>query len=163
VQYEGEVSRELRAEEFIGDTGSALMYIIEQNGVLEELDVYAEEISCSDLDYEQTDEDSIDDEFEENRELATLGDSAAEEEKLDELGEGLYLCRWPNADFSVVKAENKRGALVQLDEWAEAEASWLVPLETFMADFRLSDLGAIEFKTFGEETHDFIRSSLPLQ
>jgi hypothetical protein len=29
-------------------------------------------------------------------------------------------------------------------------------METFMADFRLDDLGAIEFKEFGEETNVFI-------
>jgi hypothetical protein len=30
-------------------------------------------------------------------------------------------------------------------------------MATFMADFRLDDLGAIEFKEFGEETNVFIR------
>jgi hypothetical protein len=30
-------------------------------------------------------------------------------------------------------------------------------METFMADFSLDDLGAIEFKEFGEETNVFIR------
>ena len=32
---------------------------------------------------------------------------------------------------------------MQLDEWAGAEAEWLVPLETFMADFRLDDDGTL--------------------
>jgi hypothetical protein len=34
-------------------------------------------------------------------------------------------------------------------------------METFMADFSLDDLGAIEFKEFGEETNVFIRKHLP--
>jgi hypothetical protein len=33
-------------------------------------------------------------------------------------------------------------------------------METFMADFSLDDLGAIEFKEFGEETNVFIRKQL---
>jgi hypothetical protein len=69
----------------------------------------------------------------------------------------LYLCRWPNGEFSIVKAANKREAIIELDEWAGAQASWLVPLETFMVDFRLDDSGQIELNSFGEETGDFIR------
>ena len=56
-----------------------------------------------------------------------------------------------------MKADTKRDALVQLDEWAGAEASWLTPLDTFMADFRLDDSGQIEFNVFGEETGMIIR------
>jgi uncharacterized protein (DUF433 family) len=43
-----------------------------------------------------------------------------------------------------------------LDEWAGGQAEWLVPLETFMADFRLDDSGGMVFKGFGEETDDLI-------
>jgi hypothetical protein len=60
--------------------------------------------------------------------------------------------------YVIDHAESKRDALVQLDEWAGAHAEWLVPLETFMADFRLDDEGRIEFKTFGEETREFVWS-----
>jgi hypothetical protein len=158
LQYDDEVERELTPEEFIDGPDSALMHLIEENTVLDELDIHAEQVSCSDLDSEDADDNSADGTLESDvEEAAAPADSATEEDELDEWGEGLYLCRWPNGEFSVVKAESKRDALVQLDQWAGAEASWLVPLETFMVDFRLDDSGAIEFNEFGEETSEFIR------
>jgi hypothetical protein len=75
---------------------------------------------------------------------------------LEEFETGLYLCRWPNGEFSVVKAEDRKDAVVQLDQWAGAEPAWLVPLETCMVDFRLNDRGEIELDEFGEETGEFI-------
>src|SRR6185437_10173794 len=158
VRYDDEVARELTPEEFIDGPDSALMHLIELNAVLDELEIRAEEVSCADLNFEHTDDsptgrtpgDDVD-------EVAASACSAIEEDELGEWGEGLYLCRWPNGEFSVVKADSKRDALVQLDEWAGAESSSLVPLETFMADFRLDDLGAIELNAFGEETTEFIR------
>jgi hypothetical protein len=152
----GETSRELSPEEFIDGPGSALMYVIEQNAVLDELDINADEVSYTDPDYEAADEDLAADELEEDdSETATSVADSMDDEELDEW-EGLYLCHWPNGGFSVVKAESKRDALIQLDEWAGGQAEWLVPLETFMADFRLDDSGEIDFKGFGEETADFI-------
>jgi hypothetical protein len=56
----------------------------------------------------------------------------------------------------LVKADDRKDAVVQLDEWAGAEAAWLVPLETCMVDFRLNDRGEIELGEFGEETGEFI-------
>ena len=83
-------------------------------------------------------------------------DNAEAEDELDELESDLYLCRWPNGDFSIVKADGKRAAVVQLDQWAGAEPAWLVPLEPCMIDFRLNDQGGIELAEFGEETAEFI-------
>ena len=158
LQYDGEVERELSPEEFIDGPDSTLIHLIEENAVLDELDIHAEQISCSESDSEDADDNSADGTLDNDvEELVAPADSATEEDELDEWGEGLYLCRWPNGEFSVVKTESKRGALVQLDQWAGAEASWLVPLETFMVDFRLDDSGVIEFNEFGEETSEFIR------
>lgn len=158
LQYDGEVERELSPEEFIDGPDSTLIHLIEENAVLDELDIHAEQISCSESDSEDADDNSADGTLDNDvEELVAPADSATEEDELDEWGEGLYLCRWPNGEFSVVKTESKRGALVQLDQWAGAEASWLVPLETFMVDFRLDDSGAIEFNEFGEDTREFIR------
>jgi hypothetical protein len=153
--YEGDTPRELSAEEFINGPGSALLHLLDQNTVLEELDIFPNEVSHVDPDYQGPDDD-MDDSFEDEPQPSAAG-SLADEEDLDDWSEGLYLCRWPNGEFSVVKAESKRDALVQLDEWAGAEPEWLVPLETFMADFRLEDDGDIEFNEFGEETNQFIR------
>jgi len=71
---------------------------------------------------------------------------------LDEFQTGMYLCRWPNGEFSLVKAETQRDALVRLDEWAGAHPSFLAPLDTCMVDFRLNDRGEIVLNEFGEET-----------
>ncbi|HEX7359217.1 MAG TPA: hypothetical protein VF283_01880 [Bryobacteraceae bacterium] len=114
IQYEGQASRELSTDEFIEGPQSALMYFIGQNSVLDELGIETHEISYTGLEDEDADDDSVADELE--------GDSAtATDEDLDAWAEGLYLCRWPNGDFSVVQAESKRDALVQLDEWAHMQ------------------------------------------
>ncbi|MCZ2077718.1 MAG: hypothetical protein LC130_22265 [Bryobacterales bacterium] len=78
------------------------------------------------------------------------------EDDLEEFETGLYLCRWPNGEFSLVKADDRKDAVVQLDEWAGAEPAWLVPVDTCMADFRLNDRGEIELAEFGEVTAEFI-------
>lgn len=150
IQYEGQASHELSTEEFIDGPQSALMYFIGQNSVLDELGIETHEISYTDLEDEDADDDSVADELEDDSVRAA-------EEDLDALAEGLYLCRWPNGEFSVVQAESKRDALVQLDEWAGALPEWLIPLGTFMADFQLDDEGRIEFKTFGEGTNELLR------
>jgi hypothetical protein len=49
VQYEGDTSRELTPEEFVDSPGSALMYVIEQNALLDEPDIRADEASYTDL------------------------------------------------------------------------------------------------------------------
>ncbi len=86
-------------------------------------------------------------------------EQAADDEELDDFESGLYLCRWPNGEFSVVKADTKREAMLELDEWAGAEPAWLVPMETCMIDFRLNDQAEIELGEFGEETAEFIWES----
>ena len=76
--------------------------------------------------------------------------------ELDDFESGLYLCRWPNGEFSVVKADSRREAIIELDEWAGAEPAWLVPMDECRIDFRLNDQAEIELVEFGEETTDFI-------
>jgi hypothetical protein len=70
-----------------------------------------------------------------------------------------YLCRWPDGEFSIVQAKDRSGAVFKLDERGGAEAGSLIPLQDFMAHFRLNDQGAIEFAGFGEETEDLIWST----
>ncbi len=79
-----------------------------------------------------------------------------QEEELDDFESGLYLCRWPNGEFSVVKADSRREAIIELDEWAGAEPAWIVPMDQCMIDFRLNDQAEIDLVEFGEETTDFI-------
>ena len=33
----------------------------------------------------------------------------------------IYLCRWPNGEFSIVNAKSKADAIERLDEWGNAE------------------------------------------
>ena len=70
---------------------------------------------------------------------------------------GLYLCRWENGDFSVVQAKSKDHAIEMLDEVANAEGLPLYAIEDFMAHFRLSDEGKVEFEGFGGEFFEYVR------
>ena len=68
----------------------------------------------------------------------------------------LYLCRWENGDCSFVWAANKGEAIEHLDEIANAEGFPLIALRDFMAHFRLTDTGELEFEGFGERTEDAV-------
>src|SRR6516165_8104246 len=69
----------------------------------------------------------------------------------------LFLCRWPNGDFSVVKASNKEQAIELLDEVGNAEGSPVIPIsENFMVHFALTDDGEFEVDGWGEETTELI-------
>jgi hypothetical protein len=80
-------------------------------------------------------------------------------EGLDEFETGTYLCRWPNGDFSVVAAANKREALVELDEWDAAHPSQVQAIDSFMVDFTLTDEGRIVLKQFSEATREIVWDS----
>ena len=69
----------------------------------------------------------------------------------------LFLCRWPNGDFSVVKASNKDEAIELLDEIGNAEGSPVTPInDNFMVHFVLTDDGDFELEGWGEETGELI-------
>jgi hypothetical protein len=81
---------------------------------------------------------------------------APDDDELDRYHNGVYLCRWPNGEFSVVTADSKRDAIIALDEWAGAHPSQVHPIDSFMADFRLSDEGEIELTQLSEQTGEVI-------
>lgn len=68
----------------------------------------------------------------------------------------IFLCRWPNGEFSVVGAKTKSDAIELLDEWGNAEQATLTRMSDCMFDFRLDDEGQIEMADIGEATHDHI-------
>ncbi len=68
----------------------------------------------------------------------------------------LYLCRWPNGDVSVVMARNKTDAIIQLDEFDNADYAEISRLSEFLVDFRLDDEGRLELAGLGEGTEDTI-------
>jgi hypothetical protein len=148
----------LPAEEFIDEIEDALMELSESNPLLANLNIEVEHVSCRPMD-------SASPEILDGAASERSGRAASvlaceplndEEDDVEEFETGLYLCRWPNGEFSLVKADDRNDAVVQLDEWAGAEPSWLVPMETCMVDFRLNDRGEIELAEFGEETTEFI-------
>jgi hypothetical protein len=153
---ESENREEVSADEFIPDAAAAIMELIGANGLLEELGVELTSVSSR-----QTHEE----EFRpleacetEIQEAPSLDDHAQSSRNvnLDEFETGVYLCRWPNGDFSLAAANTRREALVELDEWDAAHPCQLFPLESCMVDFRLNDQGEIELKQFGEDTEDLI-------
>lgn len=68
----------------------------------------------------------------------------------------MYLCRWPNGEFSVVSARTRSDAIELLDEWGNAEQASLTRMSDCMFDFRLDDEGQIELADIGEATNDHI-------
>jgi hypothetical protein len=64
----------------------------------------------------------------------------------------VYICRWPNGDFSVVSAANKERAIELLDEVGNAEGSPISVIKDFMIHFELKDSGELEFESYGEAT-----------
>jgi hypothetical protein len=47
----------------------------------------------------------------------------------------VYLCRWPNGEFSIVSARTKDDAIELLDEWGNAEQASLTRMTDCMFDF----------------------------
>jgi len=83
------------AEQFIGCPEQALMELVEANPLFEKAGIVVDKVSC-------------------RRENGPPQQSVGPEEpevssddELDEEDSGLYVCRWPNGDFSVVMADTK--------------------------------------------------------
>jgi len=148
------------ANEFIDGTEQALMELLELNPLLSEANVEITNLSCRSIEPSTCDVELGQNGMDTLTSTALFPDRTVDpaeiEDELDELESDLYLCRWPNGDFSIVRADGERAAVVQLDEWAGAEPAWLVPLGPCMIDFRLNDQGRIELADFGEETAEFI-------
>lgn len=147
------------AEQFIDEIEDTLVELLERNPLLANTNVEVEGVGCRSVSVPETGRFAVE-EGEPSVEAPARPDDPLEsgdtEDDLDEFETGLYLCRWPNGDFSIVKADDRKTAVVQLDEWAGAEPDWLTPMDACMIDFRLSDKGEIELTEFGEETADFI-------
>ena len=140
--------RRVAADELINGTDQALLALLAGNPLLAEAGVAVERLSCESV---AAPADDVKPHFFD-------GEGRADDphDDIDEFESGLYLCRWPNGDFSVVKADTRREAMIELDEWAGADAAWLIPIGTWMVDFRLNEQGEIELAEFGEETADLL-------
>jgi hypothetical protein len=155
LQPEGVIEIDARTSpsECIETVGDALIELIYGHPAFEEAGVEVRELSCADAESA---------EFTGGAEITALPveesteQIAPDDDELDRYDTGVYLCRWPNGEFSVVTADSKRDAIIALDEWAGAHPSQVHPIDSFMADFRLSDEGEIEFTQFGEETREVV-------
>jgi len=74
----------------------------------------------------------------------------------------VFICRWPNGDFSLVSARNKSKAIESLDEIANAEGCPLSVVEDFMVHFRLEEDGSFEHEGFGEVTENTVWKEYPI-
>ena len=74
----------------------------------------------------------------------------------------VYMCRWPNGDFSFVSTANKQEAVEALDEIDNAEGCPLSVVREFMVHFRLDDDGTFELEGFGEVTETTIWEDYPV-
>jgi hypothetical protein len=148
-----------RAEKFIEGIDQALLELLEHHPLLPEAGIEIERLSCRPMaslpETARTGVGLSDASIQSDLSAEGAADTDQDEE-LDDFESGLYLCRWPNGEFSVVKADSRREAIIELDEWAGAEPAWLVPIDQCMIDFRLNDQAEIELLQFGEETADFI-------
>jgi len=158
---ENGTTRTLAADEFIDEIEDALIELAQGNPLLTNANVEIERVECRSASA-AFDPRTIGLAKRERSEAGSDGeheyplDTGEGEADLEEFETGLYLCRWPNGEFSLIKAEDRKDAVVQLDEWAGTEPAWLVPLETCMVDFHLNDRGEIELGEFAEETGEFI-------
>jgi hypothetical protein len=152
----GDRWREIPAEEFIPDAVAAIIELIGANDLLEEAGVEVTAVSVREPWRErsrpQEDSKAVPPAAEQQGGLS----QATNEPHLDEFETGVYLCRWPNGDFSLVTANTRREALVALDEWGGAHPTQLSPIDAFMVDFSLNDQGEIELAQFGGETEHLV-------
>jgi len=72
----------------------------------------------------------------------------------------VFVCRWPNADFSAVSATSREEALELLSEVGNAASSELFVANNFMVHFHIKnepdgfeEMLPLEFGGFGEQTH----------
>jgi len=152
----GDRWREIPAEEFIPDAEAAIMELIGANDLLDMAGIEVTAVSGPEPQREELRPQEARDVGLQDAARVKGQAGGSSENGLDEFETGVYLCRWPNGDFSIVRADTKREALVQLDEWAGAHPSQLFPVDKCMVDFRLNDAGEIELGQFGEETEQFI-------
>ncbi|SPE29816.1 hypothetical protein SBA2_460031 [Acidobacteriia bacterium SbA2] len=148
----GERWRDVSVEELIPDVETAIMELIGVNDLLKQAGVEVTAVTCLAPQREEPGPQEENDVEEQEGRSMKDEEGGGREAELDEFETGVFLCRWPNGDFSIVTANTRREALVQLDEWAGAHPSFLVPLETCLVDFQLNDLGEIKLNEFGEVT-----------
>jgi hypothetical protein len=148
--------REVPAEEFIADARDAIIELADANDWFKKAGVEVVSVSCREPEGDGSGQQEGGTGQREQGTENSGEEVATREMDLDEFETGMYLCRWPNGEFSLVMAATRRDALVELDEWAPGHPGQLFPMDSCMLDFRLNDDGQIELNQFGEGTEAFI-------
>jgi len=75
----------------------------------------------------------------------------------------IFICRWPNGNFSVVSAPNREYAVELLDQVGNADHAELFSVKDFMVTFQLKqrvtrpdDVLPVELQGFGEQALDVL-------
>lgn len=72
----------------------------------------------------------------------------------------LFVCRWPNGDFSIVYANDEETAVLNLDsDCPAAEEATYIAIDEFVAHFRLTDGGKFMLKSLGSGSEAAIREA----
>jgi hypothetical protein len=74
----------------------------------------------------------------------------------------VFMCRWPNGDFSFVSAANQQEAVKMLGEIDNAEGCPLGEVEDLMVHFRMEEDGTFVLEGFGEVTEEVIWKEYPI-
>jgi hypothetical protein len=153
----GRRMRKISAEEFVFDARDAIIELADGNERFKKAGIEVVGVSCGKADVDEGEQEARD--FREPQEGAKGADQregTPDTAELDGFETGMYLCRWPNGEFSLIMAPTRREALIELDEWAPGHPGQLFPIDSCMLDFGLNDEGQIELNQFGEDTEAFI-------
>jgi len=73
-----------------------------------------------------------------------------------------FCARWPDGSFSIVDADDKTDARVQLDEFGDEPAE-LWQMKSCLLDFEMTDHGTVRLAQFGELTEpEILTRAYPL-
>lgn len=118
---EPEGFRFLSAEDFIREIEDALMELAQRNPLLANANVEVDRVACRAAETSPESGPGTGS-WSESSAAEGAGDSEdpldlnKQEGDLEVFETGFYLCRWPNGEFSLVKADTRKDAVVQLDE-----------------------------------------------
>ena len=156
VGKSGRRLKEIPAEGFVSGAREAIMELADANDFFKKAGVEVVGVSCGEPEGDGAGQEERRRAQRQQGTETSAREDAPGDMHLDEFETGMYLCRWPNGEFSLVMAPTRRDALVELDEWAPGHSGQLFPMGSCMLDFRLNDDGQIEFNQFGEDTEAFI-------
>jgi hypothetical protein len=156
ISKKGNRMRKISAEDFVSDAQDAIMELADGNEWFKKAGIEVVGVSCGKPEVGEAEKEACRSAAPQQGAKSADEEGHADAADLDDFETGMYLCRWPNGEFSLVMAPTRREALIELDEWAPGHPGQLFPLDSCMLDFGLNDDGQIEFNQFGEDTEAFI-------